>query len=316
VAARHGLILLLLLLLAGCGTSPRARAGHPKAGHYAALNGIRVYYETYGKGPVLVLLHGGAGSGAQFEKQVPALSAQFRLVVPDACAQGRTSDRKGPLTYHAMAEDVRALLDHLHVKKASVLGWSDGGDVALDLAMHHPERVDRVVTFGANFRADGLNPPDVAWNRTATAADFGDDMRKFYDSVAPDTAHYEIAMNKVIALWRDEPNWNEADLGIGHGLEHAVVAGSTTSSARTTPRRSRGRFRTRPCGSCRRLAQRAAGAARGRQPAHPVFPDGVGTTSGRGGRARRRGRTDRGPRPRGRARGRRSVPGGRPRCRR
>src|SRR5262249_39200273 len=85
--------------------------------------------------------------------------------------------------------------------------------VALDLAMHHPDRVRRIVTFGANFRADGLNAPDIAWNRTATAADFGPDMRKFYDSVAPDTAHYEIAMDKVIELWRDQPNWNEADLG-------------------------------------------------------------------------------------------------------
>ena len=211
MAARRGLI-LLALALAGC-ASPVPRSSSGSAGHYASVNGIRMYYETYGKGETLVLLHGGAGSGAQFEKQIPALAAKFRLVVPDACAQGRTSDRPGPLTYHAMAEDVRALLDRLHVRRASVLGWSDGGVVALDLAMHHPERVDRVVTFGANFRADGLNAPDVAWNRTATAADFGPGMRTFYDSVAPDTAHYEVAMNKVIALWRDEPNWNAADLG-------------------------------------------------------------------------------------------------------
>jgi pimeloyl-ACP methyl ester carboxylesterase len=214
VAARAGLILLLLLAGTGCGTpAPRARAGHPAAGHYASLNGIRMYYETYGKGPALVLLHGGAGSGAQFEKQIPALSRTFRLIVPDACAQGRSTDRPGPLSYDAMAEDVRALLDHLHVRRADVLGWSDGGVVALDLAMRHPERVDHVVTFGANFRADGLNAPDVAWNRTATAADFGPEMRAFYVSVAPDSSHYEAAMNKVIALWRDEPNWNPADLG-------------------------------------------------------------------------------------------------------
>jgi pimeloyl-ACP methyl ester carboxylesterase len=213
VAARFGLILLALALTGCGGKAQRAQAGHPAAGRYASVNGIRMYYETYGQGPTLVLLHGGAGSGAQFEKQIPALSAKFRLIVPDACAQGRTSDRPGPLTYHAMAEDVRALLDRLNVRRASVLGWSDGGVVALDLAMHHPERVDRVVTFGANFRADGLNAPDVAWNRTATAADFGPGMRAFYVSVAPDTAHYEAAMSKIIALWRDEPNWNPADLG-------------------------------------------------------------------------------------------------------
>jgi pimeloyl-ACP methyl ester carboxylesterase len=212
--ATRAFVILLTLALGGCGLkAPKANSGHPAAGHYASLNGIRVYYETYGKGPTLVLLHGGAGSGAQFEHQIPYLEKHFRLVVPDARAQGRTTDGAGPLTYHAMAEDVRALLDHLHVKKADMLGWSDGGDVALDLAMHHPDRVGKIITFGANYRADGLNSPDVAWNRTATADDFGPDMRKFYDSVAPDTAHYEIAMNKVIALWREEPNWNEADLG-------------------------------------------------------------------------------------------------------
>lgn len=213
MATRAGLI-LFVLLAAGCGIrAPKANSGHPAAGHYANVNGIRVYYETYGHGETLVLLHGGAGSGAQFEHQIPYFEKHFHLVVPDARAQGRTTDGPEPLTYHVMAEDVRALLDHMHVRKADLLGWSDGGDVALDFAMHHPERVDRIVTFGANFRADGLNAPDIAWNRTATAADFGPDMRKFYDSVAPDTAHYEIAMNKVIALWRDEPNWNEADLG-------------------------------------------------------------------------------------------------------
>jgi pimeloyl-ACP methyl ester carboxylesterase len=213
VATRAGLM-LLAVALAGCGVrAPRANSGRPAAGHYASLNGIRVYYETYGKGPTLVLLHGGAGSGAQFEHQIPYFAKHYRVVVPDARAQGRTTDGAGPLTYHAMAEDLRALLDHLHVKKADLLGWSDGGDVALDFAMHHGDRVDKIITFGANFRSDGLNAPDVAWNRTATADDFGPDMRKFYDSVAPDTAHYEVAMNKVIALWREEPNWNEADLG-------------------------------------------------------------------------------------------------------
>lgn len=213
--ARLSLPLLVVALAApACGGKlpTTAQGPHPAAGHYAALNGIHVYYETYGKGPPLVLLHGGAGSGAQFEKQIPVFAPRFRLIVPDACAQGRTTDRPGPLSYHAMAEDVRALLDHLQVKRADLLGWSDGGVVALDLAMHHPERVRRVVAFGANYRADGLNAEDVAWNQTAQAKDFGPDMRRFYDSVAPDSSHYEVAMNKVIALWRDEPNWNEADL--------------------------------------------------------------------------------------------------------
>src|SRR5262245_30530565 len=103
-----------------------------------------MYYETHGQGRVLVLLHGGAGNGAQFSHQVPALEAHHRVVVPDMCAQGRTSDRPGPLTYHAMAEDVVALMDELHVSRFDVMGWSDGGVTGLDLAIHHPERLRRL----------------------------------------------------------------------------------------------------------------------------------------------------------------------------
>jgi len=185
----------------------------PAAGHHADLRGIRVYYELRGAGPPLVLLHGGAGNGMQFEKQVPAFAPTHRLIVPDACAQGRTTDRPGPLTYHEMAEDVVALLDQLHVERADFMGWSDGGNVALDLAMHHPERANHVVTFGANFRADGLQPQDVEWNRTATADSFGNGMRDGWRKLNPQPDHYEQAMEKILELWRTQPQWTAADLG-------------------------------------------------------------------------------------------------------
>src|SRR5213594_4783603 len=81
----------------------------PVVSRIASINGIRMYYETRGHGPVLVLLHGGNGNGNQFANQVRAFETRHRLVIPDMCAQGRTSDRPGPLSYHAMAEDVIAL---------------------------------------------------------------------------------------------------------------------------------------------------------------------------------------------------------------
>jgi len=184
----------------------------PPNGHVVPLRGIHLYYETYGKGPVLVLLHGGAGSGAQFARQIPFFAPHYRLVVPDACAQGRTSDRPGPLTYHAMAEDVKALLDVLHVRHCDVVGWSDGGIVGLDLAMRHPALVQHLVTFGANYEPDGLSAEDVAWNQTAKPADLGAAVREAYQRVAPDPAHFDIAMGKVLDLWRDEPHYTREDL--------------------------------------------------------------------------------------------------------
>lgn len=201
-------------LVSGCSRGANAKPPRKRAhGHYATLNGIRIYYEDRGHGPALFLLHGGVGNGMQFDQQVPVFAQSHRVIVPDACAQGRTSDRADSLTYHAMAEDVIGLMDHLKIKQADIMGWSDGGVTALDVAMNHPDRVDHIVTFGANFRSDGLNPPDRLWNQTATADSFGADMKKGYEELAPDPGHYVISMNRVIALWRDEPNYTEADLG-------------------------------------------------------------------------------------------------------
>jgi pimeloyl-ACP methyl ester carboxylesterase len=172
-----------------------------------------VYYELHGNGSPLLLLHGGAGSGEQFVKQIPALSERHLLIVPDACAQGRTTDRPEPLTYHAMAEDVIALLDHLEVRRSHVMGWSDGGVVGLDLAIHHPDRIGHLVTLGANFSPDGLNAPDQAWAARAKASDFGPEMERWYRSRSPDPEHFEAAMTKVIALWRTEPSFTLEELG-------------------------------------------------------------------------------------------------------
>jgi pimeloyl-ACP methyl ester carboxylesterase len=173
-----------------------------------------MYYELHGRGtPPLLLLHGGAGNGMQFEHQIPAFAPHYRLIVPDCRAQGRTTDRPGPLTYHDMAEDVLALLDHLHVRKVNVMGWSDGGDIGLDLAIHHPERISHLVTFGANFSPEGMNETDLAWGRNATADSFGPGMKEGWTKLNPEPAHYEEAMNKILEMWRTQPNFTPQELG-------------------------------------------------------------------------------------------------------
>jgi pimeloyl-ACP methyl ester carboxylesterase len=189
-------------------------------GRHAELNGIRMYYEVRGSGPALVLLHGGAGNGEQFSHQIPTFEKRFRLIVPDMCAQGRTTDRPGPLTYHAMAEDVIALMDQLGVKRLDVMGWSDGGVTGIDLAIHHPDRIRRLVTFGANFSPNGLAPADVAWNDTATVAAFGDGMREGWTKLSPEPAHYEAAMQKILVMWKTLPRFTTAEL---HSIHARVL---------------------------------------------------------------------------------------------
>jgi pimeloyl-ACP methyl ester carboxylesterase len=231
-----GLGVALGLGLTGC-ASPTPGA------HYAALRGIRMYYEVHGHGRALLLLHGGVGNGKQFAQQIPAFERRYRVVVPDLCAQGRTTDRPGPLTYHAMAEDVLALMNELGARKADVMGWSDGGIVGLDLAIHHPTRLGHLVTFGANFTPDGLQPADVLWNATATAASFGPETRRAYQELSPEPGHYEAAMNKILQMWRTEPHFAHDDLRkiraktlICAGENDVVRREHTEELARTIPR--------------------------------------------------------------------------------
>jgi pimeloyl-ACP methyl ester carboxylesterase len=112
-----------------------------------------------------------------------------------------------------MAEDVIGLMNRLKVPRADVMGWSDGGDVGLDLAIHHPERIRHLVTFGANFSPDGYTPDALHWISGASAESFGAGARADYERTAPDPEHFEIAMNKIVALWRTQPHWTPAELG-------------------------------------------------------------------------------------------------------
>ncbi len=209
---------------------------------YAPIHGITMYYEVRGQGPPLVLLHGGAGNGMQFEKQIPDFERRHRLVIPDLCAQGRTNDRPGPLTYHAMAEDVIALMDRLGIRRFDVMGWSDGGVEGIDLAIHHRDRVRHLITFGANFSPDGMQAPDQAWIDTATVAAFGDGMRQGWSALSPEPAHYEQAMAKILHLWKTEPHFTTAELGsiraktlIGAGEHDVVRQNHSEALARAIP---------------------------------------------------------------------------------
>jgi pimeloyl-ACP methyl ester carboxylesterase len=210
--------------------------------HRLATRGISLYYETEGHGPPLLLLHGGLGNGTQFKSQRPAFAPSHRLIIPDCCAQGRTSDRPGPLTYHDMAEDMVALMDSLKIRRVDIMGWSDGGNIGLDMAVHHPERVAHLVTFGANATVEGLPPADREWNRTATAESLGVGMKAVWTSLNPQPEHYREAMNKVLEMWRTLPAMTTAQLAgirarvlVCAGEHDLILPEHTRMIARTIP---------------------------------------------------------------------------------
>lgn len=122
------------------------------AGKYCQLNGVKLYYETYGTGEPLLLLHGNGESIHSFSKQIEDLAQHYQVIAVDTRAQGKSVDTLTTrLTYELFADDMKALLDSLRLPKANILGWSDGGNTGLLMALRYPTYVHKLVTMGANL---------------------------------------------------------------------------------------------------------------------------------------------------------------------
>lgn len=126
------------------------------------LKDADIYYEVYGKGEPLFLLHGNGGSIDAFSKEIPELSKHFTVVAMDTRAQGKSTDTSvEPLTYVKFADDVKALADELKLKKINILGWSDGGNTGIEFAIKYPKMANKVITSGANVFPNGVGENEV-----------------------------------------------------------------------------------------------------------------------------------------------------------
>jgi pimeloyl-ACP methyl ester carboxylesterase len=123
-------------------------------GKYLNTRGFRMFYETYGEGEPLLIIHGNGGSINNFLYQIPYFSKSYKVILADSRAQGKSVDSKDSLSYEMMADDLNALLDSLHTDSCYVIGWSDGGINGLLLAMRHPDKVKKLAVTGANLTPD------------------------------------------------------------------------------------------------------------------------------------------------------------------
>jgi len=123
-------------------------------GKFVNVNGVKTYYEEYGQGEPLLLLHGNSESIGSFEFQIPELSKHYKVIAVDTRGQGKSTEDGKTYTYNLFAEDMNALLDTLNIDNTNVLGWSDGGNTGLIMAMKYPQKVKKLITMGANVFID------------------------------------------------------------------------------------------------------------------------------------------------------------------
>lgn len=144
---------ILLLMMCINGISQTNPYGSNK-GKYQNINGVKLYYEEYGKGTPLLLIHGGLGSIADVAAVIPELSKDFRVIAIDCPGQGR-SEQAETLSYQLMADYFSTFMDKLKLDSAYVFGYSDGGNVAVLLAADRPDKVKKVAAFAAASQTSG-----------------------------------------------------------------------------------------------------------------------------------------------------------------
>lgn len=218
---KHTIAFLFAIILLSC-NGPKENiidfGSNLAVGKYVDVNDIKVYYEIYGEGEPLLLLHGNGGSIESFMYQIPELSKHFKVIAIDSRAQGRTSDSDQEITYALMASDMSELIDKLKLEKVNVFGWSDGGNIGLELAYAHPEKVLKVVTLGANYSNENfwapadstvMDPSDPLILKTAEM------QKRFSTSIkrlSPDTLRIPVIKKKLEDLMMKYPNFTPDQL--------------------------------------------------------------------------------------------------------
>ena len=174
-----------------------------------ATGGATIFYARYGQGSPVILLHGGLANANYWGNQIPALARQYDVVAIDLRGHGRSTMSADPMTYDLLASDVLGAMDALGLRRAAVVGWSDGAIVGISLAMKHPDRVERLFAFGANYDVRGLIPngshSDIFARYTARTA-------TEYRSLSSHPNQYRNLVQRMTHMWATEPNFSVADL--------------------------------------------------------------------------------------------------------
>lgn len=196
--------ILLLAALLACACQLKAQIKTSKkmqtlitSGH-TPVNGINMYYEVYGKGDIpLILIHGG-GSTIQtsFENIIPFLSANNKVIAIELQAHGRTTDRDAPETFEQDADDVAGLLKALKIAKGNMMGFSNGGTTTLQIAIRHPQLVNKIIVIAGSYRRDGFMDGFFGFMDHASIDNMPQQLKDAFLKVTPDQARLQTMFEK------------------------------------------------------------------------------------------------------------------------
>jgi pimeloyl-ACP methyl ester carboxylesterase len=174
----------------------------------APVNGVRIWYATFGHGEPVILLHGGLANANYWGNLVRALDGRYQVIVMDSRGHGRSTRDATPYGYDLMASDVIGLMDFLRVRKAAVVGWSDGAIIGLDIAMKHPERLTKLFAFAANSDPSGV--ADIGQSPVFNG--FIARAETEYGRLSPTPDGYKSFLAQIEKMWESQPKWTAAEL--------------------------------------------------------------------------------------------------------
>src|SRR4051812_16047181 len=180
---------------------------------YVAVNGIKMYYEIHGQGKPLLLIHGG-GSTIQttFGRVLPMFAKKYKVIAVELQAHGHTGDRNAPESFQQDADDVAALLKYLNISKASFIGFSNGGSTSMQIAIRHPEVVNKIVVASGAYQREGFIPGFFGGFPHATLETMPQPLRDAFLKINRDSVALQNMFEKDVARMMTFKDWSDDDL--------------------------------------------------------------------------------------------------------
>ena len=191
----------------------KMNAQQSRTGHYATVNGLKMYYEIHGSGRPLVLIHGGGSTIiSTFGRILPELAKTHQVIAVELQAHGHTLDIDRPLSFEQDADDVAALLKQLHVEKPDIMGFSNGGTTALQIAIRHPELVNKLVLAAVTYKRDGMQPGFFEGFQHASLEKMPQPLKDAYLQANPDPKGLQTMFERDVARMEAFKDISDADI--------------------------------------------------------------------------------------------------------